>query len=116
MAIDAITAAGNAMRAMATSLPSLPHVGGAADGIPAGDAAGAAAGQGFGDKVVGAMEDLNALHANADQLAVQAATGDLSDVHEYTIAASQAEIATQLTVAVRDKAVEAFNDIMRMQF
>lgn len=85
-------------------LPSLP-AGGAA---PVGDAAG------FGDMVGGALETLNGLHANADQLAIQAATGDLADVHEYTIAASQAELATSLTVAVRDKAVEAFTEIMRM--
>jgi flagellar hook-basal body complex protein FliE len=31
------------------------------------------------------------------------------------IAATQAQVATELTVAVRNKAVEAFNDIMRMQ-
>ncbi len=104
MAIEPIS---SSVASRLTSLPSLPSTGAAA---PAGDAAG------FGDMVTGAMENLDALHGSADSLAVQAATGDLTDVHEYTIAATQAELATQLTVAVRDKAVEAFNDIMRMQF
>ena len=104
MAIEPLAGAG---RAFATALPSLPATDHTAGATPA---------EGFGDMVTGAVDDLQALHGTADALAVQAATGDLADVHEYTIAATQAELATQLTVAVRDKAVEAFNDIMRMQF
>ena len=43
------------------------------------------------------------------------ATGNLTDIHNYTIAATEAQMMTDLTVAVRDRAVEAFNEIMRMQ-
>jgi flagellar hook-basal body complex protein FliE len=46
---------------------------------------------------------------------VQAATGDLGAIHDYTIAATETSVATQLTVAVRNKAIEAFSEIMRMQ-
>jgi flagellar hook-basal body complex protein FliE len=73
------------------------------------------AGAGFGDLVARGIENLQELQANADTLAAQAATGELTDVHDYTIAATKASLATELTVAVRNKAVDAFNEIMRMQ-
>lgn len=70
---------------------------------------------GFGDMLAGGIENLQGLQDKADQLGVQAATGDLTDVHDYMIASSQASLATEMTVSVRNKAVEAFNEIMRMQ-
>lgn len=74
-----------------------------------------AAGSDFGNIVTSALDNLDAVQGNADSLAVKAATGDLNDVQDYMIAASQASLATQFTVALRDRAVEAFNDIMKMQ-
>ena len=38
----------------------------------------------------------------------------LTDVHDYVIAATQAQLATELTTTVRNKALDAFNEIMRM--
>jgi len=100
----------------------------AATAAPIGAQPGAAAGQGagqvagtnaptgdFGNVVVNALQGVQDTQANASNLAVQAATGDLVDVHNYTIAATEASLQTQLTVAVRDRAVEAFNQIMAMQ-
>ena len=50
----------------------------------------------------------------ADGLATQAATGDLKDVHDYMIASTEAALATEMVVTIKNKAVEAFNEIMRM--
>ncbi len=97
MAISAVTAAG-------TALPSLPATKPVAE-----------TSRGFGDMVAQALQNVQAAHGNADVLAQAAATGTATDVHDYMIAATQANLATELTVAVRNKAVEAFNDIMRMQ-
>lgn len=73
------------------------------------------AGPQFAAAMATSMEQVQALHATSSELAVRAATGDLTDVHDYTIASTQAKIATEVTVAVRNKGLEAFNDIMRMQ-
>ena len=76
--------------------------------------AGAASGD-FGNVVVNALQGIQDSQNNASNLAVQAATGDLTDVHNYTIAATEASLQTEMTVAVRDRAVAAFNQIMAMQ-
>jgi flagellar hook-basal body complex protein FliE len=75
----------------------------------------ATSGQNFGNLVLDGIDRLEQVQDKSDQLAVKAATGDLNAIHDYTIAATEANVTTQLTVAVRNKAVEAFNEIMRMQ-
>jgi flagellar hook-basal body complex protein FliE len=89
---------------------------------PATDATGAAGANGSGgvagndgNAFMNMLDGLQGTQENADRLAVQAATGNLTDIHNYTIASTEAQIMTELTVAVRDKAVAAFEEIMRMQ-
>jgi flagellar hook-basal body complex protein FliE len=74
-----------------------------------------AGGGNFANTLAGGLDQLQQLQTKSDDLAVKSATGTLTDVHDYMIASTEASLATQLTVAVRNKAVEAFNDIMRMQ-
>lgn len=84
-------------------------------GAPPAAPTGGAETSSFGDVLAGALDAVSDSHAKADGLAVQAATGDLNAVHDYTVAATEAQLMTQLTVEVRNRAVDAFNDIMRMQ-
>jgi flagellar hook-basal body complex protein FliE len=102
-----VPAIGAASIASSVSLPTAGVAGGAA---PA-----ATDGAGFAQALSGGLQNLQDVQSHADQLGVQAATGDLKDVHDYMIAATQAELTTELTVTVRNKALEAFNEIMRMQ-
>ncbi len=95
----------------ATALPALPTLASVEGSVVPGSAPD---GQKFSQMVVDAMENLEGLQATSDQLAQQATTGDLGDVHDYMIASTEATVATELTVAVRNKAVEAFNSIMQM--
>ena len=61
------------------------------------------------------LESVQASQKNADDLAVQSAEGTLKDPAQYTMAANEASLGLQLTLAVRNKAVDAFQEIMRMQ-
>ena len=51
----------------------------------------------------------------ADVLAQQLATGELTDIHEYTVAASKAQLGVSLTVAMRNQLLSAFQEVMRTQ-
>jgi flagellar hook-basal body complex protein FliE len=69
----------------------------------------------FASQLSASLQHLQDMQTNTDNLAVQAATGQLADVHDYIIAATEANLTTQLAVQVRNKALDAFNEIMRMQ-
>ena len=103
------------MNAVSTvPVTNTPQVG--ATGITdAAGQAGQAGGGDFGNVVTNALQGMQDSQNNANSMAVQAATGDLTDVHNYTIAATEASLQTEMTVAVRDRAVSAFNQIMAMQ-
>jgi flagellar hook-basal body complex protein FliE len=84
-------------------------------GLEATESTTGTSGADFAATLAGGLQKVEAAQDRADNLAVQAATGQLADVHEYMIAANEAQLTTQLTAAVRNKAIEAFNEIMRLQ-
>jgi flagellar hook-basal body complex protein FliE len=75
----------------------------------------AAGGGDFASILSSSLDNLQATQSNADSLAAQAATGDLTDVSDYMIASNEASLATETVVALKNQAVSAFNEIMRMQ-
>lgn len=86
---------------------------GAAATPSAGGAAAPVDGSGFAqslEKLVNGVEDSQA-DANA---AVANMVGNTGDVHDAMIALQRAEMSLELTVQVRNKFVQAYQDIMRM--
>jgi flagellar hook-basal body complex protein FliE len=69
----------------------------------------------FGNALTGAVDNLQQLQSTSDSLSLQAVTGNLDDIHDATIASSRAQVTMELVAGVRNKAVDAFNEIMRMQ-
>jgi len=98
-------------RVLAWVAESLPVPAGAPDAVAQTPAAGD---NGFASVLASSLDQLQATQSTSDGLAVQAATGDLRDVHDYMIAANEAKLATEMLVTVKNKAVEAFNEVMRM--
>jgi len=71
--------------------------------------------QTFGAILSNALNDVNKLQLNAQQTSVDLAAGKVQDISEAVIATEKATIALQLTMQVRNKVVDAYQEIMRMQ-
>lgn len=80
-----------------------------------GTGAASATGDGFASSLTNAVDGLQELQSTSKTLALKAVTGNLDDIHDATIASTRAQVTLELVAAVRNKGVDAFNEIMRMQ-
>ena len=78
-----------------------------------GGADGAEAGTGFGAALGRALEGVVAAGHEADAQATAALSGG-GNLTEVVTALSRADLALQSTIAIRDRVVQAYQDIMRM--
>jgi flagellar hook-basal body complex protein FliE len=95
----------------------MPGIGGTSgvSGVASSPAVTSAAGDGgFADILTGQIDQLNAVQGNVDSLALQASTGNLQDAHDFMIASTEARLATDTVVTLKNSAVSAFTEIMRM--
>ncbi len=84
-------------------------------GVGSADATNPTSASDFANRLGGAVDNLQQLQSTSNELAIQAVTGNLDDIHKATIAATRAQVTMELVAAVRNKGVDAFNEIMRMQ-
>lgn len=68
-----------------------------------------------GDAFGNMLDKLETQQNQAGDLLQQAMTGNLTDIHQYTIAAAEAQTSLELATTIRNRAIDAFNEIMRMQ-
>ena len=69
---------------------------------------------GFGEYLNQALQKVNKLQVEADQMVEKVAQGE-EDIHNAFIALEKADLALGIAVQVRNKVVEAYQEIMCMQ-
>lgn len=104
MAIERLTSAASGTPAAASA---------AAGAIGLGPSADANAAPGFGDALSQLIDSVNGSSGDANAAIGRMLEGN-GDVHEAMIAMQRADVMLQLTVQVRNKLVQAYQDIMRM--
>lgn len=60
------------------------------------------------------LQDLNATQKTSDDLMTKLAAGEDVDIHQVMIAADQADISFKIAIGIRDKLVDAYKEISRM--
>lgn len=69
----------------------------------------------FAEMLSESIKKVETIQKNADKLTMDLATGKSDNITETMIAVSKAEVAFQLMTQLRNKAINAYNEIMKMQ-
>jgi flagellar hook-basal body complex protein FliE len=67
------------------------------------------------DKLVSSLDTLNSQLVNSQQAVTQLALGNTDNLHRVMMNLEQTRLSFELALAVRNKALEAYQDLMRMQ-
>ena len=70
---------------------------------------------GFGDVIKQAIKRVSDMQIEADQSVEQLLKGE-TGIHETMIAGQKADISLRLLLQVRNKVMDAYREVMRMQF
>jgi flagellar hook-basal body complex protein FliE len=104
--------------AISNGIPGISGVSGMSNdlgGVGSVTGAGSGSGGGFGSVLTDAISSLNDTQNTASSDSVALATGKASDVTSVVSDVEKANLEMQLAVQVRNKAVDAYEEIMRMQ-
>lgn len=69
----------------------------------------------FADFFKEKLGEVNNLQKNSEAMTASFAAGETDNIHDVMIAAEKAKIAVNLTTAVQNKVIDAYNEIMRLQ-
>lgn len=69
----------------------------------------------FSDLLEKSLDKVNQMQKEKEEYKNLLIMGEVDNLHDVTIAAEKANIALQMTLSIRNKMVEAYKEIMRMQ-
>jgi flagellar hook-basal body complex protein FliE len=75
-----------------------------------------AAGQSFADTIEESLTKVNEMQMEKSHMIQDFASGKSQNVHELMISLQKAGLAMDMTSAVRNKVMQAYQELMRMQF
>jgi len=106
------------MTSATQALQGLANAGGSAAGLPTGSLGGvsSASPTPFSELLTDAVGQVNQLQSQAQTAVSGLMTGSGVDVHQAMIATEKASMAFELALSVRNKAVQAYQSVMGMQF
>ncbi|MED1917386.1 flagellar hook-basal body complex protein FliE [Bacillus thuringiensis] len=70
--------------------------------------------QEFSSFLSDAMNKVNQAQVESSNLADRFAAGEITDLHQVTVAGQKASVMLQMTMQVRNKMIESYQEIMRM--
>jgi flagellar hook-basal body complex protein FliE len=101
---------GNTILTGLPGLNSFPTSPTPATGIDVGESGG------FGATLKNAINKVDQLQQDSDASTTQLVQGDRQDIHNVMIAVEKADIAFQLMMQVRNKIVNAYQEVSKLQF
>jgi len=72
-------------------------------------------GRSFGELLQESIQEVNRLQLEADRSIEELAIGQSGSVHDTMIAVEKAEVSFRLMMQVRNKIIDAYHEVMRMQ-
>ncbi len=81
----------------------------------AGAASPSSKGNGFADALAERLESINDKQLQADNAVEKLATGEAENIHDVVLSMAEADLTFRLVLEIRNRLIESYQEIMRMQ-
>lgn len=69
----------------------------------------------FDDMLKGFLKDVNQMQQTADTSIQKMVAGEIKDVHQVMLAVEEAKVAFNMMLEIRNKTMDAYNELLRMR-